>query len=338
MTLGPPRLRPQWMAASTSSTFRALRQGDAEIVRRRIHPRAQLHSGERKVLALLLHLHEAQPAVVEDDDGHRQVAPAGHGQLSHGHLEAAVPHHAGHRAVRVDHLGGIGGGHAETHGRPAVGGQHGARQIRAPLAGDLVGVGAHVIGQDAIRRQGRAQGVEHVMRREPVPFRAELPVQPVPVDFPLLRGPVVGDRRQVLPPPQGLIEITATVEDEADAWVRLRGRGAHVEYRGLPHPFLVVDLNGVVADGHDQVGLVEDPLDVGAAGPADDSEPVGMALRQEALGMKGGDERHAVVLDEAQQRIRGSGPGEGQSGHHQRPPAAGQRRCKGRPGFFRHVL
>ena len=27
MTLGPPRLRPQWMAASTSSTFRALRQG-----------------------------------------------------------------------------------------------------------------------------------------------------------------------------------------------------------------------------------------------------------------------------------------------------------------------
>ena len=62
-----------------------------------------------------------------------------------------------------------------------------------------------------------------------------------------------------------------------------------------------------------------------------------MALRQEALGVKGGDERHAVVLDEAQQRIRGSAPGKGQSGHHQRPPAAGQRRCKGRPGLFRYV-
>src|SRR3990172_1328568 len=43
---------------------------DAEIVRRRIRRRAEANSRQWNISSLLLHFHEAQPAVVKDDDRH----------------------------------------------------------------------------------------------------------------------------------------------------------------------------------------------------------------------------------------------------------------------------
>ncbi len=195
--------------------------------------------------------------------------------------------------------------------------------IGAPLRGDLVGMSADVVGEDACRGQTLAKLIEHVMRGEVRALRPQrfVKVTAVVLEFRSGPGVVVGRQRRELG--YGRIEVARGVECEIElaALHRLR---ADVHDGRIAGPLFEVNLHRVVADGDDEVGLRYEASDVGATGAAEDAGVVGVAFGQETLGMQGEDERQVLRFDEIDEAAVQAGPGQLEAADEERAPACGQ--------------
>src|SRR6478672_1561099 len=98
----------------------------------------QLRAIWRKLPPLLLNFNQREPAVVEDDDRKGDAEPLCGGDLTAGHLEAAVAQDTDDRQVRACELGRDRARQSKAHGRPAICDVKGLGRVRRPLAGDLV--------------------------------------------------------------------------------------------------------------------------------------------------------------------------------------------------------
>ena len=119
------------------------------------------------------------------------------------------------------------------------------------------------------------------------------------------------------------IQIAGLVPNEVQASAALSRFRADVNNR-CPrfHPFFIVDLDGIVADGNDEIGLIGELLEIAAPRPADHAGPVRMALRQKAFTVQGRDEWNILPLDEFQQTLRVLAASKREAGNQQRPRRA----------------
>ena len=163
-----------------------------------------------------------------------------------------------------------------------------------------MGVRADVVGQHAVGRKPLAQNVQSLKRRK---VRAGWTERFVPkhrdarekslVDQSLVAAGValIASNRRV--------QVAGLVPNQIQTVAALSRFGAEVNDRrpGF-HPLFVIDLDGIVANGDDEIGPVGELFDIAASRPADDAGRVCMALRQKTFAVQGRDEWNILPLDE----------------------------------------
>ena len=114
---------------------------------------------------------------------------------------------------------------------------------------------------------------------------------------PFLARPIVRHRSNPAHFLNGPIKIAGTIEKHRYLSAHFGRLRTHVDNRGLSYPLFVVDLDGIIANCDDEIGLTDKSIDIRTTGTAQHTGPMGMTLGQKPFGMKGRNERNLLRLD-----------------------------------------
>src|SRR5512146_2858496 len=121
-------------------------------------------------------------------------------------------------------------------------------------------MGADIVGENAVDRQPVTENIQYMICREPFGGRTQraIEVSTMLLDFGC--SPVGGGGLQSGDGANSGIEITRRVPDKSQ---RARGVGRFridMQNRSIPDPLFIIDLDGIIADGDDQIRAIDEAL------------------------------------------------------------------------------
>ena len=174
--------------------------------------------------------------------------------------------------------------------------------MRGPLTGNLVGMGAYIVGQDAVTGQNLADHVDNVVRGETVNRRAQGRLKSGAMGRDSAFLPVIGDAVRQNQRGEGGIEIACHLGLQLDGRRDINLLDIDLQQRRVADPRFVLDFDGIVAEPDDQIGPTQNlPLDLPHCA-LDAPDRKRMILIYQPLGHRRARKRNAVTLDKTTQQ------------------------------------
>src|SRR5258707_13957017 len=121
-----------------------------------------------------------------------------------------------------------------------------------------MGVRADIIGENAVPWKFVAQDVQNLVRRETCAIRTQSPIEQGSVLLKFPRRPIVGGRLDSANRLDSGVEIAGFVPDEFQTISRLRSLSVYVDDGNVPSAVHIIDLDGIVPHGYDQIRPVRE--------------------------------------------------------------------------------